>query len=144
MTRWITSSTGKPVLSRSLSVTVLGKPQQQGSKTAYVVKGRAVLTEANKNLMPWRKQAITAITRAATDWVKPTDEPLTLNVVFYFDKPKTVKREHNTVKPDLDHLIRAVGDALTQANIIPDDSHITTINATKLYGEARTEITLIY
>jgi Holliday junction resolvase RusA-like endonuclease len=133
-------------MSRSLSLTVLGKPQQQGSKTAYVVKGRAVMTEANKNLMPWRKQAIAEIQAAIKEqgWEKPTTEGITLTVAFYFDRPKTVKRNEMTVKPDTDHLIRAVGDALTQAHAIPDDSQITTITASKHYGEARTEITLFY
>ena len=132
-------------MNRSLSVTVYGKPQGQGSKTGYVIKGRAVLVDANKNLPAWRKQAIADIRAAATDWVTPEPHtPLTLEVKFYYDKPKTVKREHMTVKFDLDHTIRAVGDALTQAGVIPDDSHITVINATKLYGEARTEITISY
>ena len=133
-------------MSRSLSVTVTGKPQQQGSKTAYVIKGKAVMVEANKNLMPWRKQAIADIQAAVKDqhWQKPETEGLTLTVAFYFDRPKTVKRNEMTIKPDTDHLIRAVGDALTQAGAIPDDSQITLITASKHYGEARTEITLFY
>lgn len=128
-----------------LTVSIPGKPQQQGSKTAYVVKGRAVLTEANKNLMPWRKQAITAIQNAATEqhWNKtPAETPLQLEIDFYFDKPKTVRRQHMTTKPDTDHLIRAVGDALTQSGAITDDAQIIVITARKHYGEARTEIRL--
>jgi Holliday junction resolvase RusA-like endonuclease len=129
----------------NLEVTIPGEPQGQGSKTAYVIAGRAVLTEANKKLMPWRKQAIPIVQQAAQNWVVPErDTPLTLTVEFHFLKPKTVKRIHHTIKFDLDHLIRAVGDLLTQSGAILDDSQITTINATKLYGEPKTIITLTH
>lgn len=134
-------------MSRSLRVVIPGKPQQQGSKTAYVVKGRAVMTEANKNLMPWRTAAIPLVHQACIDqfyeFPEP-DQPVTLAVAFYYDKPKTAKREQPTVKPDLDHLIRAVGDLLTQSGAVSDDSQIVAIIASKHYGEARTEITIKY
>jgi crossover junction endodeoxyribonuclease RusA len=39
--------------------------------------------------------------------------------------------------PDLDKLIRAVGDSLTTAGIISDDSRIIAIHAQKLYADAR-------
>jgi Holliday junction resolvase RusA-like endonuclease len=39
--------------------------------------------------------------------------------------------------PDLDKLIRAVGDSLTDAGIIRDDSRIITITARKLYADDR-------
>jgi Holliday junction resolvase RusA-like endonuclease len=39
------------------------------------------------------------------------------------------------VKPDLDKLIRAVLDALTDAKVISDDAHICTIHALKDYGQ---------
>jgi len=126
---------------------VPGKPQQQGSKTAYVVKGRAVLTEANKNLMPWRKDAMPLVLAAAKEqgWEKPAPEAaLSVTMDFYFEKPKSVKRTSMTVAPDCDKLARSVLDLLSHpgAGVIPDDSQVVEIVARKHYGEPRTEITL--
>ena len=131
----------------NLWITIDGKPQQQGSKTAFVIKGRAVLTEANKNLMPWRKQATaTMVKQALTQgWEAPTTEAVKLTVLFIFERPKTVKRKAMTVKPDIDHLIRSIGDAGTQANLYPDDSQITQIIARKKYGNhPKTVVVLTY
>jgi Holliday junction resolvase RusA-like endonuclease len=50
-------------------------------------------------------------------------------------KPKTVKRLHPTVAPDLDKLIRAVLDSMTAIAYL-DDGQVTEINATKIYGVA--------
>lgn len=96
-----------------------------------------MLTEANKNLMPWRKQATaTMVAEALTqNWEPPTNEAIKLTVLFIFERPKTVKRKDMTVKPDIDHLIRAVGDAGTQANLYLDDSQITEIISRKIYAK---------
>jgi Holliday junction resolvase RusA-like endonuclease len=134
-------------LSRSLRVVIAGKPQQQGSKSAYLVAGRIKLVEANKNLMPWRTGAMPIVQQALfdQDWEFPhPEQAVTLEVAFYFEKPKTSKRLAMTTKPDTDHLIRAVGDLLTQAGAITDDSQITRITAVKEYGEPRTEILLTF
>jgi Holliday junction resolvase RusA-like endonuclease len=48
-------------------------------------------------------------------------------------KPRTVKREHPTVPPDLDKLIRAVLDGLTAIAYV-DDSQVVEIYAKKIYG----------
>jgi Holliday junction resolvase RusA-like endonuclease len=52
-------------------------------------------------------------------------------------KGKTVSRGLPSVAPDLwlDKLIRAVGDALTDSEIVTDDSRIVRISARKLYAE---------
>jgi Holliday junction resolvase RusA-like endonuclease len=39
------------------------------------------------------------------------------------------------VSPDLDKLIRAVGDSLTDSGVVIDDSRIVRISARKLYAE---------
>jgi Holliday junction resolvase RusA-like endonuclease len=87
--------------------------------------------------MPWRKQATATMIEQALKqgWKTPTTEGIKLTVLFIFERPKTVKRAAMTVKPDIDHLIRAVGDAGTQANLYPDDSQITEIISRKIYGK---------
>jgi Holliday junction resolvase RusA-like endonuclease len=56
-------------------------------------------------------------------------------VAFYLPKPKTVDRQLPSVSPDLDKLIRAVGDSLTDSGVVIDDSRIVRISARKLYAE---------
>jgi Holliday junction resolvase RusA-like endonuclease len=75
-----------------------------------------------------------AIETLPSDWVS-IDEPCELIVNFYMPKPKTVTRLLPSVSPDLDKLIRAVGDALTDSGIVTDDSRIVRISARKLYAE---------
>ena len=45
-----------------------------------------------------------------------------------------MKRPLPHVKPDLDKLIRAMNDSLTDARVWGDDGQVTTISARKIYG----------
>lgn len=128
-----------------LNFEILGTPQQQGSKTAYTIKGKAVMVDANKKLPAWRKTTIPQIQQAMREqnWVTPNKEtPLIITAIFSFEKPKTVKRTHMTVKPDLDKTLRAVFDVLTLSNAINDDAHIVEVHAGKVYGEPKIIIQL--
>ena len=65
--------------------------------------------------------------------------PVELEVMFYLDRPSsvsTVKRPYPTVPPDLDKLIRGVGDALTGV-VYDDDSQVIRTLAWKTYADAR-------
>ena len=110
----------------------------QGSKTAFVVKGRAVITDAHTGLIPARKKVSAWIRDFAvgTDWIPPTkNTPVSVELVFTFERPKSVKREWHTVKPDVDKLTRFALDAIVQADLIADDNQIHSISALKVYGE---------
>jgi crossover junction endodeoxyribonuclease RusA len=59
--------------------------------------------------------------------------------MFYLDRPSSVSRESRPspiVPPDLDKLIRGVGDALTGV-IYDDDSQVIRVLAWKSYADAR-------
>ena len=92
---------------------VSGLPIAQGSKRAFVVKGRAVMTENAKNLKPWRNDVACAAmeaVRGECEW--RTDAPMWLTV----RKDGTLKPSapmHKTTAPDCDKLARSIGDALT-------------------------------
>lgn len=119
-----------------------GLPAGQGSKTAYVRGGRAVLVEANKRLPEWRSAVKTAAELAvhATEELVRYEEPVKLSVTFFLPKPaKPRHAEYPGSKPDLDKLIRAIGDALTQSQIIKDDSLIVEIWARKLWTGTSTD-----
>ena len=117
-----------------IQVFVPGVPQPQGSKNAYVRGNRAVLVEANKKLPNWRKQ-LTEKLETANVTCQPLEGAVTLEVLFLMPKAKSNKKDFPYQKPDLDKLIRAVGDAATAAGVINDDSQVVQILAWKLWAE---------
>jgi len=116
-----------------LTIDVSGDPASQGSHS--VINGRIVQVNSTKHKR-WRN----AVAFAALDLVGPDfeliDEPVELSVIFYLPRPKTTTREFPAVMPDLDKLIRSVGDSLS-GTVIRDDSRIIAIHAQKLYADAR-------
>jgi Holliday junction resolvase RusA-like endonuclease len=115
-----------------VSLSVTGNPASQGSHA--IMYGRIVQVNSSKH-KAWRKAIVQeAIAILPDDW-QPIDEPCELIVNFYLPKPKTVNRQMPSVSPDLDKLIRAVGDSLTDSGIVVDDSRIVRISARKLYAE---------
>jgi crossover junction endodeoxyribonuclease RusA len=109
-----------------------GIPQPQGSKNAFRRGNKIVLVEANKNLPAWRR-LVTEKLEAANYSCQPLTGAVSLDVMFFMPRPKTVKRELPTVPPDLDKLIRAINDSATDAGIIEDDSQVVEIVAYKVY-----------
>lgn len=116
-------------------IDVQGEPASQGSHS--VINGRIVQVNSAKH-KKWRNAVVfAALDLIGDDW-KPIDEPVELSIVFYLPRPKTVQnREFPSVTPDLDKLIRAVADSLTDAGIYVDDSRIVRITATKVYADHR-------
>lgn len=60
--------------------------------------------------------------------------PLAVEIEFHFAKPKSVKREYHTVKPDLDNLQKAVLDSLNGI-VWRDDAQITDLQGRKWYAD---------
>ena len=111
------------------AVFVPGTPRPQGSKT-YLGNGR--MKESSQYLKAWRG-LVSA--RASIAWKRtpPLDQPVHLEVVFVMPDRTTKPSPGawHTVTPDLDKLLRAIGDALTAGGILRDDSRISAITATK-------------
>lgn len=128
----------------SLWFQVHGTPVQQGSKTPGKRNDGSLFVRENaKGLKPWRKVvADAAIEAAATlhmadtwDGFQP-DEPLHLSVYFWYEPIKSdASRLWKWTAPDLDKLVRAIGDALQQSGVIKDDSRIVSIEAVKRYDK---------
>ena len=115
---------------------VQGRPAPQGSKNAFVIGKRAVMVEASKHLPAWRNDIILAVRQMFNDTQDVTKfvEPVKLKVTFYIERPKQPKHKvYPGGKPDLDHYIRAVGDALTIGGLIADDALIVKILAEKVW-----------
>lgn len=140
-----------------LTCAIPGAPQQQGSKRS-LGPGRPSI-EDNRNLAPWRADAIACLRAAAlAQWGHAAESPInhgvSVAVRFVYGRPKGhygTGRNAGRVKPsapgwktsapDLDKLQRALGDALTQAGILRDDALIVHWDAVKIYGD-RPEVLL--
>lgn len=136
-----------------LQFEVRGLPIAQGTARAFVAGGRArIATDANNPKTPlgsWRA----SISRAADDALgqdPPWRGPVSVWVVFTFprpaahylpanlSRPEPVLREGAPSwvagKPDIDKLLRALLDGLTNV-AIADDKQVVEAQAWKRYGE---------
>lgn len=134
-------------MSDPLRMYIPGKPVPQGSKR-WLPGGRMI--EANQNLRPWRS-TVTMYARQAMaakqEMGFPLTGPVTVVMDFTFARPKAhygTGRNEGKVKdnaplyhpsvPDLDKLIRAVHDGMTDAGLWVDDSQVTSLHASKVYA----------
>ena len=112
---------------------VPGTPQPQGSKNAYKRGSRCVIVETNKQLPKWRK-LVTERLESANVSCQPLTGAVSLTVTFLMPQAKSNKKGLPYQKPDLDKLIRAIGDSATDAGCISDDSQICQITANKVWA----------
>jgi len=113
-------------VSQRIEFVVYGKPAQMGSKKAFVRGGRAIITDDNSEK---RKQWANEVSSVAAEVMRGRDlisSPVQLRAFFYFRRPnshygsgrnattlKASAPEMHSQTPDLDKLIRCLGDALT-------------------------------
>lgn len=123
-----------------IEFTVHGTPQPQGSTKAFTPKGwtRAVITTDNKRLKPWRQD----ISALAQEQMKATNQamalgPVRLTVTFWFAKPKSTPKAvvWKITRPDLDKIVRGVGDSLTGI-AFKDDCQIVESHSFKSFAQA--------
>jgi len=123
-----------------ISFFVEGEPAPQGSKTGKVINGRMVMWEASAKVKPWRV-AVATQTRAYLESKGSNKEaiktPVEIALIFHLPKPKTVKRNVPSVKPDLDKLVRSTFDGLTTGGLYEDDALVIALSATKVYATDR-------
>lgn len=139
-------------MTTALTVNVVGTPAPQGSKRAFVVHGRAVMTESSKKVAPWRQDVVAAVKIAADQagWEKPAG-PVRVDVTYFLPRPRYHYRtgkhadqlkpgapSYVDKKPDKDKLDRATCDALTTSGVIRDDAQIVAGFTEKRYADAAT------
>ena len=117
-----------------IELVVFGDPAPQGSKR--VINGRLIEASSAK-LKKWRKAIETACQPYATENIHLG--AIRLEVDFFLPRPKSVpfkKRAFPIVPPDLDKLLRGVGDGIGQSGMIwGDDSQVVEIAARKFYDD---------
>jgi len=124
----------------TISFVVYGEPIPQGSTRAFIPKGwkRPIITADNKRTKPWRQD----VKAAALEAMEKANVPLmgkgvavSLACHFYFVRPKSAKSSviHKTTRPDLDKLVRSVGDAL-KGIVYEDDSQVVSLSLIKEFA----------
>ena len=122
-----------------IAFTAHGIPKTQGSARAFVQGGRAFVAHASGDkLLSWRSvvtsEAMKAIEAAGVK-APVFDCPVRLEVTFRLPRPKGAPKRRFAPdrKPDLDKLLRAVGDGLSGI-VYADDARICEIVVCKTYG----------
>lgn len=125
-----------------VEVYVPGTPVPQGS-LAQGAGGRLYWSNS-KRLRPWRN-AMTAIIQAfmPRDLGDGYDDGVRVDLVFYHERPVSVKRKHKITAGDLDKLTRAALDSLTDSKIITDDSRVVELRCSKQYADEHPEGVII-
>ena len=140
----LSSADARAIVERGpVVINVDGLPMPKGSKTAFVVKGRAVLTDgrragARAASIAWRE----AVADAARRWLAehgrpaPIDEPISVVLGFRLPRPASAPKRVTVPmrKPDLDKLARHALDSLSGL-IYSDDARIVVLVATKAFAE---------
>jgi len=118
---------------RTIRFDVSSMPVPQGSTRAFIVKGKPIITSTSKGLSSWRR----LIADRAQDRVSaPIEGAVAVTLLFRLPRPKSAPKKkwiYPSKRPDLDKLVRAVLDAITNV-IIADDSQVVSLTATKDYG----------
>lgn len=117
----------------SFSIWIAGKAAPQGSKKAFVINNRAVLVDASEGNKAWRKH-VTDTVRQHEKYIRYKGA-VNVTLAFYMEKAKTNKTSFMMQKPDIDKLCRSVLDALTDSEIIEDDSRVVSLTSHKKWAQ---------
>lgn len=116
---------------------VYGVPAPQGSKTAFVRGGKAVVVDGSSStgrqkLSSWRAEVAREAQNIASGEL--LEGPIAVEINFVMPKPKSAPKGKVFCdkKPDIDKLVRSTFDSMTGV-LYRDDSQVVSIKATKVY-----------
>jgi len=131
-------------------ILVPGVAQPGGSKRAFVVAGKARVTDANAKAKPWQADCKVFAAQAMAGR-EPMRGPVRVTMRFYRQRPKShytptgnltkaaLRAATPTSKPDVLKLARAAEDALTGI-VWADDAQIVSELIEKRWGAPHAEI----
>jgi Holliday junction resolvase RusA-like endonuclease len=123
-------------MTAELIIRAIASPAPQGSFFAILVKGRPTVIADNKATKPWRKAVVDAAKGAmrVASWI-PLNEALAVEIAFFLDRPKSVRRVFPSTRPDIDKLARSTLDALADARVFVEDGRVVDLTLRKRYCE---------
>lgn len=123
---------------------VEGPVVPQGSKVIREVPGkRPFLVDANSNeLKKWRRKVAAAA--QLNHWSTQIQGAVMIVADFVFERPKTVKREFPSVRPDGDKCLRSLFDGITDSGVWKDDALVVGIYSTQTYGSPAGALVKVY
>lgn len=130
----------------NLTLRVYGTPAPQGSKRHL---GRGVMVESSQRVKPWREAVkAAALDALPDDWV-PLDGPVSVIATFTWRRPAGHYRTgrnaallrtlaplyptSRTANGDIEKVVRATNDALTDAGVWRDDAQVVLLHADKVW-----------
>lgn len=123
------------------SFVVYGLPKAQPRTKARRI-GQHAGVYTPKTADAWKALVVMAARAAPGFPPSPVTGPVSLAAVFYLPRPKRLMRKRDPdgavwcpAKPDVDNLIKALADALSQAGVWRDDAQVTSLSVAKLYAE---------
>lgn len=127
-----------PMITDPVEFRVYGTPAPQGSKTAFVRGGRAVVVDGSSSsgrqrLSSWRAEVAREAENVGLEMV--LDGPLDLAIEFLMPKPKSAPKGKVWCdkRPDLDKLVRSTFDALSGV-LYRDDAQVVRLKVSKRYS----------
>lgn len=131
-----------PPGARGFELFIPGEPSPQGSKTVGRTRtGRTYVREAVKGTKGWRddvRLALMSMSRPIRSHWPYAKGGMTIGFEFIMPRRSSTPKRTTPpceTKPDGDKLERAVGDALTQAGVLEEDSRITHTYRAKRYAQ---------
>lgn len=127
-----------------VSFKVLGVAEPKGSTRAFMRPGMKfpIVTSTNRSVKGW-EDAVRAAAQQQCGGVF-FDGPIRLAAVFFLPRPQSLPKRvlHHTKKPDLDKLLRSIGDALTGV-LYADDNLIVEFVARKGYAATQPHVIVV-
>lgn len=137
-----------PVWARTIEVIVHGTPVGQG-QIRSLGTGRPSIHGNAKVLLPWRDLVTAKLLGAIhfaesfRDWAGkpmpirfPVGQACKAEAVFTMKKPLAAPKKRRTFPtsaPDVDHLLRAVGDAMTTSGLFRSDAQLVDFRDRKVF-----------
>lgn len=122
----------------TLTFTVIGQPRGKG-RPKFFRRGNHVGTYTDDKTASY-ENLVAICARAERMGEPPIEGPVRLTATFTLRRPKTGKRTHPSVKPDLDNLAKTVLDGCNQAGVWRDDAQVVELLVAKRYGEPQAAI----
>lgn len=118
----------------TLRFDIIGAPAPQGSKRHV---GNGVMVESSKAVRPWR-EAVAWAGREAMAGAAPFDSAVIVAIRFrlaptgrWTKAEKAARERWKPRRPDIDKLIRATLDGLTEGGVLADDALVVRVSASK-------------